>query len=175
MKAVRRFKWFGAFIHGQNAGETFFKNLSRHRIKCELFIIAEKHQKASNVRMKAFLPILVVLIFVFKLAADETNSPALLKIGANEAYKYYEKEMIVTGKVVQVTIRPKIAFLNIDHPFPDESIALVIYSSETNKFSDLRALEGKSVEVSGKIRRYRFRPEIILDSTNQLKVIETKD
>jgi DNA/RNA endonuclease YhcR with UshA esterase domain len=115
------------------------------------------------------------LIFAFKLSADETNSPALLKIGANEAHKYYEKEMIVTGKVVQVTIRPKIAFLNIDHPFPDESIALVIYSSETNKLSDLKAWDGKSIEASGKIRRYRFRPEIILDSTNQLRVVETKN
>jgi DNA/RNA endonuclease YhcR with UshA esterase domain len=125
--------------------------------------------------MKTFLPVLVVLIFALKSSADETNSPALLKIGANEAFKYYEKEMTVTGKVVQVTIRPKIAFLNIGHPFPDESIELVIYSNETNKFVDLKALDGKSIEASGKIRRYRNRPEIILDSTNQLKVIETKD
>jgi len=125
--------------------------------------------------MKPTLSILVILIFSFKLSADETNSPALLKISANEAFKYYEKDMIVTGKVVQVTIRPKISFLNLEHPFPDEAIALVIYTSETNKFSDLTALDGKNVEVSGKIRRYRYRPEIILDSTNQLRVIETKN
>jgi DNA/RNA endonuclease YhcR with UshA esterase domain len=125
--------------------------------------------------MKPFLPILVILIFSFKLSADETNSPVILKIGANEAYKYYDKEMTVTGKVVEITIRPKIAFLNIDHNFPHESLALVMYSNETNNFVNLKALEGKSIEVSGKIRRYRNRPQITLDSTNQLKVIETKE
>jgi DNA/RNA endonuclease YhcR with UshA esterase domain len=125
--------------------------------------------------MKPFLAILVIVLIAIKLSADETNSPALLKIGANEAYKYYEKEMTVTGKVVEVTIRPKIAFLNIDHNFPHEPLALVMYSNETNNLANLKALDGKSIEVSGKITRYRNRPQITLESTNQLKVIETKE
>jgi DNA/RNA endonuclease YhcR with UshA esterase domain len=80
--------------------------------------------------------------------------------------------MIVTGKVAQVTIRPKVVFLNLDQPFPDSPFTLVIYSRETNQFGDLNALDGKDVEATGKIKNYHDRPEIILDSTNQLKVIE---
>ena len=41
-----------------------------------------------------------------RLSAAETNNPALLKISAFDATNYYDREMIVTGKVAQVTIRP---------------------------------------------------------------------
>jgi DNA/RNA endonuclease YhcR with UshA esterase domain len=38
-------------------------------------------------------------------------------------------------------------------------------------FCLITALDGKSVEAMGKIKDYHDRPEIILDSTNQFKVI----
>ena len=76
--------------------------------------------------MRTFLSILVVLTFAIKLSAADTNAPApsntntsaLLKIGTGEADKHYDQEMIVTGRVVQVTIRPKVIFLNLDRPLP---------------------------------------------------------
>jgi DNA/RNA endonuclease YhcR with UshA esterase domain len=48
----------------------------------------------------------------------------------------------------------------------------VVFSSNTNRFPDLEKLQGKTVEVTGKITEYRARPQIVLLSTNQLKVIE---
>ena len=121
--------------------------------------------------MKWFLSILAVFAFALKLSADETNSPAPLKIGASEASKYYDQEMIVTGKVAQVTIRPKVVFLNIDKPFPNSPFTLVIFLDETNKFGDLKALDGKNIEAKGKIKKYRDKPEIILNSPKQLNVL----
>jgi DNA/RNA endonuclease YhcR with UshA esterase domain len=111
------------------------------------------------------------VVFAVKLSADETNNLVPLKIGASEASKYYDQEMIVTGKVAQVTIRPKVVFLNIDTPFPNSPFTLVIFYGETNKFGDLKALDGKNIEAKGKIKKYRDKPEIILSNANQLKVI----
>jgi DNA/RNA endonuclease YhcR with UshA esterase domain len=128
---------------------------------------------ASNGFMKQFLLALTILTFALKLSANETNSPAPLKIGATEAANYYDQEMIVTGKVAQVTIRPKVVFINIDRPFPNSPFTLVIFPSETNKFGDLEALNGKNIEAKGKIKKYHEKPEIVLNSPKQLIVIES--
>ena len=85
--------------------------------------------------MRTLLSILVVLTFAIKLSAADTNAPALsktntsalLKIGTAEADKYYDQVMIVTGRVAQVTIRPKVIFLNLDQPFPNSPFTVVMF------------------------------------------------
>ncbi len=47
----------------------------------------------------------------------------------------------------------------------------MVFARSTNLFGDLKSLEGKQVEVKGKIEEYNNRPEIVLNSTNQLKVL----
>jgi hypothetical protein len=120
--------------------------------------------------MKKWLLFLAVPGIAFQLTAAETNSPAPFKIGTGEAGKYYDREMIVTGTVAQVTLRPKIVFLNLDKPHPDSPFTLVILPDATNQFGDLKALKGKQIEVKGKIKNYHDRPEIVLTNTNQLQV-----
>jgi hypothetical protein len=105
-------------------------------------------------RMKRFLCVLVILLLTLKLSADETTSPAPLKIGTLEANKHYDQDMIVTGKVAQVSIRAKVVLLNLEQPFPDSPFTLVIFPAATNQFGDIKALEGKNVEVRGKIKAY---------------------
>ena len=129
--------------------------------------------------MKTILSILVILIFAFKLAAADTNAPASskaggfapLKIGTLEATNYYDQMMIVTGKVVQVTIRPTVTFLNLDKPFPNSPFAAVIFHGKSSFFGNANALKGKSIEIRGKIKNYHDKPEMALDSTNQLTVL----
>jgi DNA/RNA endonuclease YhcR with UshA esterase domain len=134
------------------------------------FVLQRRNELIQILSMKLRLLICLVFAFTFELFGDETNSPPPQKIGASEADKYYDKEMIVTGKVAQVTIRPKVVFLNLDKPFPDSPFTLVIFSSSTNQFGDINSLDGKNVEAKGKIKNYHDRPEIILYNTNQLKV-----
>jgi len=127
--------------------------------------------------MRTFLLILVVLTFAVKLPAADTNAPtltktntsALLKIGTGEADKHYGQEMIVTGRVAQVTIRPKVIFLNLDRPHPDSPFTVVMFPG--TYLADVKALDGKAVEIKGKIKNYHDKPEIVLDSTNQLTVL----
>ena len=128
--------------------------------------------------MKTFLSVLLLAsTLAIRLSAADTNalakagSPAPLKIGALDATNYYDQTMIVTGKVVQVTIRPSVTFLNLDKPFPDSPFAIVIIHGKSSYYGDANALKGKSVEIRGKIKNFKDKPEIMLDSTNQLTVL----
>jgi hypothetical protein len=92
------------------------------------------------------------------------------KIGIAEASKFYDESMIVTGKVVQVTSRPSITFINLDESGPNAPFSVIIFPENLSQFGDLQKLQGHSVEISGTVTEYRNKPEIILESTNQLKV-----
>src|SRR5215469_4280447 len=120
--------------------------------------------------MKLYLAVAAAaaIAFAATASADPTGVPT--KIGALEAKKYYGQEMIVTGTVAQVSIRPGIVFLNMDKPYPRSPFTLVIFPANTNRFGDLKALKGASVEVKGKIVNYHDRPEIVLEKPGQLTV-----
>jgi acylphosphatase len=143
------------------------------------FFVAEAGQNASTICMRTFLSILVVLTFAIKLPATDTNAPTLpktsasapLKIGTGEADKHYGQEIIVTGRVAQVTIRPKVIFLNLDRPHPDSPFTVVIFPG--TYLADVKALDGKAVEIKGKIKNYHDKPEIVLDGTDQLTVLDS--
>ena len=115
---------------------------------------------------------------VVPLLPENTNTApqALLpkKIGTAEAKNYYEETMVVTGKVVQVTVRPNVAFLNLDQPSPDSPFTAVIFQENIAPFGDLEKFNNQSVEISGTITEYHDKPEIILESPGQLKTVGGK-
>jgi hypothetical protein len=131
------------------------------------------------VAMKTCPAILALLAFAIPLSAQETNAPlppqtagaTVRKIGPAEATNYYDQVMIVTGRVAQVTIRPNANFLNLDKPYPNSPFTIVIFPQQRELFGDLNVFRGKSIEIKGRIRSYRDKPEIVLDNTNQLTVL----
>jgi hypothetical protein len=48
---------------------------------------------------------------------------------------------------------------------------VVIFHGHSSFYGDANALKGKSIEIRGKIKNYRDKPEIILNDTNQLTVL----
>jgi hypothetical protein len=124
--------------------------------------------------MKSFT-FLVTLLGLFCGAAPgqeaKTNPP--VRIQAADAKANIGTNAIVIGKIVDVHFSEKVVSLNFEKPFPKQPFTAVIFGDKTNLFPGLEKLKGKTVEVSGKIVEYRDRPEIKLDSTNQLKVVET--
>ncbi len=99
----------------------------------------------------------------------QTNAPP--RITAAAATNYLNQEVVVTGRVAQVTIRPTIVFLNLNQRYPDSPLTCVIKGSDTNNFSDLKNYQDKEVEVSGRITDFQGKPEIILTTTNQIKIL----
>ena len=121
--------------------------------------------------MKTIISIFIASTVAIKLSAADTNTPAPLKIGTLEATNFYDQTMIVTGKVAQVAILKSVTLLNLDQPHPDSPFTVVIFHGHSSFYGDANALKGKSIEVKGKIKNYHDKPEIALDSTNQLTVI----
>jgi DNA/RNA endonuclease YhcR with UshA esterase domain len=122
--------------------------------------------------MKTIFLMAAMFGFAFGLFAQGTNNLVPLKISAADATNYYDREMTVTGKVAQVTIRPTVTFLNLDEKFPISPLAVVIIHGHSSYYGDANALKGKSIEIRGVIKKYKDKPEIVLDSTNQLTVLD---
>lgn len=123
--------------------------------------------------MKTYYILAVIIALGANVLAGPTDGSAPMKIGALDASKFYGREMIVTGRVAQVSIRPGIVFLNMDKPYPKSPFTLVIFPTATNQFGNLKAFRGESVEARGKIVNYHNRPEMVLEKANQLRVTGT--
>jgi DNA/RNA endonuclease YhcR with UshA esterase domain len=106
--------------------------------------------------------------------AADTNAVAAT-IGAAEASKWIGKQVVVTGVVAQVSIRPSLLFLNFDKAYPSNLFTAIVRNKNTNEFDSLPALKGKAVSVQGEIKNYNGKPEMELTHKSQLKPLsETK-
>jgi DNA/RNA endonuclease YhcR with UshA esterase domain len=132
--------------------------------------------------MRTLFALMTAAVFAAGMFPQETKAQVTtatgaavpLKIGTGDADKYYDQTMIVTGKVAQVTIRPTVTFLNMDKAYPASPFSVVIFHGHSSFYGDANALRGKSIEIKGKIKNYQNKPEIALDSTNQLTVFDAK-
>jgi hypothetical protein len=135
--------------------------------------VSRYYQKAMK-KLVLFLNLAVLL----SAGAQESKSDSAAKtdapiqISATEAKEHIGAQAVVKGKVAEVNVGERIVRLNFDQPYPKNPFTAVIFPANTNKFPEVEKLKGKTVEVSGKIAAYRERPQIVLTSTNQVKVVE---
>jgi DNA/RNA endonuclease YhcR with UshA esterase domain len=121
--------------------------------------------------MKRFLSLSVIACATLSLSAADTTTNTVAKIGAADAAKHFDETLVVTGQVAEVTVLPRITFINLDQPHPNSPFTCVIFPAATNQFPGIKSLKGKSIEVSGRIKNYHDKPEIVLDTSNQLTVV----
>jgi DNA/RNA endonuclease YhcR with UshA esterase domain len=134
------------------------------------------------------LPAIVVILlgaFVTQSPAQEGSTNSItakaavsrepLHLTAAEARDHTGAQAVVTGPIIEVNRTEKLTRLNFDHAFPNQTFTAVVFSGRTNAFPDLSKLEGKTIQVSGRVNDFHGRPEIILTETNQLKVVEKSD
>ena len=95
-------------------------------------------------------------------------------ITPDEAAKNVGKQVTVEGIVVQVTHTSKsnTTFLNFCAPFPKHCFNAVVFKNAQATFSDAASSEGKKVRVSGVVKLYQGKPEIVLDKREQLEVVK---
>lgn len=78
--------------------------------------------------------------------------------------------MTVEGVVSQVSISGGgTTFINFGGRYPDHVFYGIIFNSNADQFSDVEALEGKTVALSGMIDLYKGKPQIILVSPDQIE------
>jgi DNA/RNA endonuclease YhcR with UshA esterase domain len=104
--------------------------------------------------------------------SDSAKTSAPIQISAAAAKEHIGAQAVVKGKVAEVNVGERIVRLNFDQAYPNNSFTAVIFPANTNKFPEVEKLKGKTVEISGKIAQYREKPQIVLTSTNQVKVVE---
>ncbi len=93
-------------------------------------------------------------------------------VQSNEAKSQIGRTTCISGKVANVTyinrIKGKPTFINFDKPYPNQSLTIVIWGADRSKFGDLKALEGKEIEVKGQVEKYSATPQIIVTELDQI-------
>ena len=116
------------------------------------------------------LNFLLILLFVTSAALY-----AQTEIPPDSAQNYIGKQVIVTGIVDQVHLTDTgTYFLNMGGKFPDNTFTAVIFSKDSAAFTNIKSFEGKDVAVTGTITDYKGSPEIVLKSSDQIKLIKVR-
>lgn len=107
---------------------------------------------------------------------NDLPQPTELKIAQNisidytNAPNYIGKEVLVTGTIVKVFVsKTNTTFLNYCDNFRACPLSAVVFAPDRGKFGDLQKLEGKTVKLSGTIKSFQGRPQMILKNPNQIK------
>jgi DNA/RNA endonuclease YhcR with UshA esterase domain len=90
-------------------------------------------------------------------------------IAAANAADHIGRSVTVEGIVGDVHVAARAIFIDVDGSYPDEDFVGVIFPEDFDAFPNVTALQGKTVEISGTVRLYRGKPEIILRSASQIR------
>ena len=105
------------------------------------------------------------------LAALATPALAQMPIIAPaDAKAHVGQTVTIEGPVDNVySARSGMTFIDIGGRYPDNVFAAVILTDDSAKFPNVKALDGKVVDITGAVSLYRGKPEIILKSADQVK------
>jgi len=112
--------------------------------------------------MKALIPALGFIVAAASARA-QTIEPADVKTHVGQS-------VTVEGAVSSVHKAPSgVTFIDVGGRYPDNAFTAVIFADDAGKFPNVSALNGKTVDISGPVRLYKGKPEIILKSADQVR------
>jgi DNA/RNA endonuclease YhcR with UshA esterase domain len=138
-------------------------------------------------KIRTVIPVCIGVALLYAIASAEGTNTTIksgtstnvtakstepIKVTAPEAKDHIGANALVTGTIADVYKKSGPYRLNFEQPYPNQVFTAVIFARNTNDFPEIDKLKGKKVQVSGKIADYRGHPEIVLNSTNQLKLLE---
>ena len=98
------------------------------------------------------------------------TTPAIAATISVQDAAQHAGEMTTVEGVAHVHVSQKASFLDIGAPYPDQPFQAVIFADHAKAFGDLMKYDGKTVDVTGRIRGYKGKPEIVLTEPSQLKL-----
>lgn len=115
------------------------------------------------------LPFAFVAALTQALAATTPSVAETIK--PSEAASHLGQSATVEGVVSDVyhAASGNAVFIDIGGRYPKNQFAGVIFSDDEAKFPDVDSLSGQTVDLTGTIKLYRGRPEIILTDPAQIK------
>jgi endonuclease YncB( thermonuclease family) len=97
------------------------------------------------------------------------------RIDYTEAPNHVGEYACVSGKIDHVyTSRKGTIFLNFCPDYKTCPFGVVIFGSDAYKFPNPKQYEGQTLEITGLIKSYQGRPEIILKDQGQIKISSLK-
>jgi DNA/RNA endonuclease YhcR with UshA esterase domain len=119
--------------------------------------------------------VLVVLPWVVSAGADEPPKP----IGPAEAAKKVGEQVTLRMEVKSAALRETVCFLNSEEDFRDtKNFTIFLDKDALQKFKEAKIddpaahFKGKTVQVKGKVKLYRDRPEIAISGPDQIQIVE---
>ena len=110
---------------------------------------------------------------VLTLGLVLTTTPALAQavIAPCDAQKHVGEKVTVEGPVSDVLPAPsgRVTFIDMGGRYPNNCFSGVIFADDVGKFPNVNALDGKTVDITGAVRLYQGRAEIILNDPAQVK------
>jgi hypothetical protein len=123
--------------------------------------------------MKIVLTAFIILIFGSPIKAQNVldNVYADQATVGPDSAKYYEGSIItVCGKVTGThTGEGGVMMLNFGGAYPKNTFTAVVFADDVPKFKIAEEYEGKVLCVTGRIKIYRGKAEMVLKSLNQLR------
>lgn len=109
-------------------------------------------------------------LVIVLLSSVVASSAAAACIPFTQAENRIGDHACVTGKVLKVAeSKSGTFFLNFCEKYRDCPFTVVVFPSNLKDVGDVRQLEGKTIEIFGKITTWRGHAEIVLREARQLK------
>jgi hypothetical protein len=114
---------------------------------------------------------------VGSIAAVQENDPVTAVAQGGSCISYVDagnfvgESKCVFGKVEKVYASSGgTIFLDFCPDYKTCPFSAVIFKSDSVKFSDPEQYQGKTIEITGSVKTYQGRPEIILNDASQIKI-----
>jgi DNA/RNA endonuclease YhcR with UshA esterase domain len=121
--------------------------------------------------------VLGLLPWVSLVRADDAPKP----IGPTEAAKKIGEQVTLRMAVKSDALRSGVCFLNSEEDFKDAKNFTVFLDKEAlAKFKEAKIedpaghYQGKTIQVKGKVKLYRDRPEIAVSGPDQIEIVDKK-
>jgi micrococcal nuclease len=122
-----------------------------------------------NHKFKIFMSSIFLLGLVSLVCAQETITP-------EDAAKFIGQQKTICGKVASTHFAAKSkgqpTFINLDKPYPNQVFTVLIWGSDRGKFEKPpeSLYSEKEICVTGMIKSYQGRPEIIVRDSAQISL-----
>jgi len=91
-------------------------------------------------------------------------------VDIKQAATHANEEACVTGRVLRAyTSRSGNTFLDFCEDYRTCPFTSIIFASDRSKFGNLESLQGRQMELRGKIQIYHDQPEIVLKEASQIR------
>lgn len=116
--------------------------------------------------------VLIVALFLFRSHLIELIHPAPVTYPTTEAAKQIGHYDTIVGKVAEVSMSQKgTVFIDFDAAYPKQTFTAVIPARDVGRFAGLNEFRNRQVGVTGRLDLYNGKPEIVVNSPQQLKII----